>query len=454
MAFTDTLLSETADATVVMVDRNHAPGGHWHDAYPFVRLHQPSNFYGVNSRALGNDTIDQTGWNAGCYELASGSEVCAYFDQVMQQQFLPSGRVTYLPMCDYEGGGRVNSRLSKTEYLIVAQKTVDATYMHVRVPSQRPPNFDVAPGVICVPPNGLPRLAGMHSEYVIVGSGKTGIDACLFLLKHGVAPDAITWIMPADAWYFDRARVNPGRKFTDPIVQGRIQMLNAVLQSTSIEDLFGRVEALGEVLRLDDRIAPSRWRCATVTKAELEQLRRISNVVRMGRVSAVRPGEIVLENGTRNTALDALYVDCAADGLEKRPVRPVFDDNTITLQSLRMCQQVFSAALTAHVEANYTDKAKKNAICRPVPHPYTAEDYLRTAMQDSENLLEWVREPGIIRWLNTARLDGFTPVLDLESDDPELRAAIESMIETLTAAIAKLRSFLEGAAGSAPRPGF
>ncbi len=37
MAFTDTLVSET-DATVVMVDRNDQPGGHWTTAYPFVRL--------------------------------------------------------------------------------------------------------------------------------------------------------------------------------------------------------------------------------------------------------------------------------------------------------------------------------------------------------------------------------------------------------------------------------
>lgn len=41
MAFTDTLVTES-DAQVVIVDRGHAPGGHWNRAYPFVRLHQPS----------------------------------------------------------------------------------------------------------------------------------------------------------------------------------------------------------------------------------------------------------------------------------------------------------------------------------------------------------------------------------------------------------------------------
>ena len=41
LAFTDTLVTET-DATVVVVDRNDRPGGHWTVTYPFVRLHQPS----------------------------------------------------------------------------------------------------------------------------------------------------------------------------------------------------------------------------------------------------------------------------------------------------------------------------------------------------------------------------------------------------------------------------
>jgi cation diffusion facilitator CzcD-associated flavoprotein CzcO len=45
MAFTDALINDSGHE-VVMVDRRHRPGGHWHDAYPFVRLHQPSAFYG------------------------------------------------------------------------------------------------------------------------------------------------------------------------------------------------------------------------------------------------------------------------------------------------------------------------------------------------------------------------------------------------------------------------
>jgi cation diffusion facilitator CzcD-associated flavoprotein CzcO len=50
MAFADSLIADS-DANVVLVDRRHPPGGHWNDAYPFVRLHQPSPFYGVNVTA-------------------------------------------------------------------------------------------------------------------------------------------------------------------------------------------------------------------------------------------------------------------------------------------------------------------------------------------------------------------------------------------------------------------
>lgn len=105
MAFTDTLITESG-ARVVMIDRACQPGGHWTTAYPFVRLHQPSAYYGVNSRALGNNTIDLVGWNQGLNELAPVGEICAYFDAVLQQQLLPTGRVDYFPMSEYLGDGR------------------------------------------------------------------------------------------------------------------------------------------------------------------------------------------------------------------------------------------------------------------------------------------------------------------------------------------------------------
>ena len=95
MAFVDTMLEETDDAHFIMIDRHHLPGGHWNDAYPFVRLHQPSAFYGVASTALGGNQIDKTGSNQGFYELASGAEVLSYFEPSCGD-YLPSSNSNFV----------------------------------------------------------------------------------------------------------------------------------------------------------------------------------------------------------------------------------------------------------------------------------------------------------------------------------------------------------------------
>ena len=42
LAFADTLLTESPDTHITIVDLRSQVGGHWNDAYPFVALHQPS----------------------------------------------------------------------------------------------------------------------------------------------------------------------------------------------------------------------------------------------------------------------------------------------------------------------------------------------------------------------------------------------------------------------------
>ena len=54
LSFIDSLLTLDANATVILVDRHSQPGGHWTKSYPFVRLHQASCNYGVNSLPLSN----------------------------------------------------------------------------------------------------------------------------------------------------------------------------------------------------------------------------------------------------------------------------------------------------------------------------------------------------------------------------------------------------------------
>jgi hypothetical protein len=188
MAFVDTLLSST-QLNVVMVDRRDRPGGHWNDAYPFVRLHQPSSFYGVDSRELGHGAKDMVGMNQGLCELASGAEVLSYFDQIMRRRFLPSGRVRYLPMSNMLGEDRIECLLTgELQRVSNFKKRVDATFSDTAIPATHPPKYTVAAGVRCVPLNDLTRISQPQPAYVVVGAGKTGIDACLWLLEHGVDP--------------------------------------------------------------------------------------------------------------------------------------------------------------------------------------------------------------------------------------------------------------------------
>lgn len=162
MAFADSLFTHS-DATMVIVDRDDRPGGHWNDAYPFVRLHQPSSSYGVNSEELGAGTIDTVGLNAGFHELASGQEILTHFDNVMQHRFLPSGRVRFFPMSNVTADGMITSQLSGQQQWVDARRFVDATHSRMQVPSTTTPNYAVGADVACVPLNDLPRRAGSLS---------------------------------------------------------------------------------------------------------------------------------------------------------------------------------------------------------------------------------------------------------------------------------------------------
>lgn len=446
MAFADTLITET-DATVVIVDRNDAPGGHWLSAYPYVRLHQPSAYYGVNSRKLGHDTIDASGWNEGFYELAGGSEVSAYYDAVMRQHLLPSGQVSYFPMSEYlgevDGAGHFRT-LSGEDYRVqVRRRIVDASYLSIVVPSMRPPAYDVADGVTCIPPNGLPRQA-LADHYVIVGAGKTSMDTCMWLLRHGIPAQRLTWIKPRDSWLLDRSAVQPGKSFARRVLADFAAQCRAIKQATSIDDLYLRLEAAGCLLRIDETVEPTMYRCAIVSRGELDQLRQIRNVVRMGRVQSVQPGQVVLDGGTIDTDPNALYLDCSADGIGLREATPVFSPGAITLQSVRTCQPAFSAAVTARVEAmNFgggdTDDDTRNDYCRPVPHPTNPVDWLTMSLAFNHNQLRWFDDPDLTHWLNRARLNA---VSHMQSDDEDARAGAAAVIPRLRAANDKLAQLL------------
>lgn len=439
MAFADALLL-ACERTVTIVDRRHAPGGHWLDAYPFVRLHQPSAYYGVSSQALGRDAIDELGPNRGCYELASAAEICSYFERVMQA-LLATGRVRYFPLSDYEqasdGSHQIVSRLTGERRTVkVARKLVDATYLESSIPATHAPSFEVAPGVRCVPVGALARSQAPSARYVVLGAGKTALDACLYLLAQGVAPARIRWVKPREAWLLDRHYSQP-LAMMSRLYEALAAQAEAAAGAQSVRDLFHRLESAGQLLRVDPRVEPTMYRCGTVSAEELQQLRRIEDVVRLGRVERIDPERITLEHGDVEASADDLHIDCTASGIRLAAPRPIFESDRITLQAIRTCQPCFNSALIGHLEATRDDLAQNNQLCPPNPYPTRPEDWMRMFVVSNMAQLAWVQDPALASWLDTQRLNA-TRGSKARRHEPEIKAALDRLKQSMAAAIQNL----------------
>jgi hypothetical protein len=91
-----------------------------------------------------------------------------------------------------------------------------------------------------VPPNGLTQVRRPRERYVIIGAGKTGTDSILFLLDQGVSPDRIQWIVPNDAWLWDRATVQPGGA-----LETIVALVQSIADATNIDGIFLQLERQG-----------------------------------------------------------------------------------------------------------------------------------------------------------------------------------------------------------------
>ncbi|MGD1933162.1 MAG: hypothetical protein ACFB0Z_01440 [Candidatus Phaeomarinobacter sp.] len=449
MAFVDTLVSET-DARILIVDGHASPGGHWNDAYPFVTLHQPAAFYGVASRELSTGRKDEAGLNKGMGDLSSGADIKSYYEQVMRHTFLPTGRVQYFPMCHFtgmeNGTGHFRSIVGGQHYEVkVAKKLVDAAFLTNSVPSTHTPNFTIGDDVTFIALNDLPKISETPDGYVVIGGGKTGIDACLWLLETGVDPDNICWIKSRDAWLLDRANTQPTPEFFEATVGTQAAYMEGIAASDSVDDMFDHLEACGYFVRFDPQVRPTMFHGATISPLELQELRRIKNVVRMGHVQSVTNNEIVLDQGTVPTTPGTVHVDCSATAVTNKDSRPVFDGDVITPQFIRSYQPTFSASLIAHVEATYGDgdEAKKNQLCGVVPLPEGGIDFARFTFASMMNQYAWSQEPGLDQWLQANRLDGFSSMIKSVSPDDEKRMAILKRVSAAAVpAVTKLGEFL------------
>jgi hypothetical protein len=418
LAFADTMLDEDPDCHITFVDKHAKPGGHWNDAYSFVALHQPSASYGVNSMEFPSEQLDTHGPNKGLFALASGPEVLAYFEKVMNMRLLPSGRVAYHRLCEYKGKddageAKVVSILNGDETTIkIRRRLVDATFYQTSVPSTHTRNFSQSDDVEVVPPGDLPELWKRGEElpghYVILGAGKTAMDTGVWLIEAGVDPDHISWVRPRESWLWNRNFTQPGEDFFEKVMSMQIALLETSSKAKDGAELMRILAEDDFYLRIDEEVEPEMFHFATISQGEVDILRRIKRVIRKGRVTSIEAGKLIFGEDTVEVPRGSLFIDCTASAVPfeaRKRSGPLFRGDEIVLQPLHVPIVTFSAAMAAFLEANFDNDDIRNMLAAPGPLTDTPATFPYSMMVTMLNRGAWAQQPEIMAWLAKSRLD-------------------------------------------------
>lgn len=452
MGFIESIL-EHSDRHVTVIDRHAKPGGHWNVSYPFVTLHQPSATYGLNSMSLGDDKIDASGPNAGLYELATGTQVRDYFDRAMREKFLPTGRVSYHPMSDYKGGeGNQHSFASildgKESKVGVRRKVVDGRAFTASVPATHTRKFEVADDVAITTPGKLPQAwvgkeDGKYdppSHYVIMGAGKTAMDVGVWLMSMGVAPENISWVRPRETWMINRLSTQPGAKHLPYTVDWQLSQMEAARTAASADDIFLALEERGHMLRFDKDILPTKFVFPTISVGEVEALRRIENIIRIGRISRIERGVLHGADGEARVPEDAMFIDCTASAAEPIPPVPIWSQDRIVPQLLQVPLVSLSATIIGFIEAHYETDEQKNMVTNPCTITAEPGDYPAALLANAMNRMLWSQQQPIQDFLGKARLDPGTRIIAAMAEaDDATRAAAMKIRDATVAAVPNLQ---------------
>lgn len=128
LAFLDTLLIELPEAKVILIDKKNIPGGHWVDAYGYVRLHQPSVLYGLESRQLEGNWLKcmLTNFTLPWMYRSTKSEILEYFGTFVNDK-VASKQVEFYPNCVYDFEATSKSSSNTIEDGIHRFSNVDGT---------------------------------------------------------------------------------------------------------------------------------------------------------------------------------------------------------------------------------------------------------------------------------------------------------------------------------------
>ena len=138
----------------------HRPGGHWNDAYPFVRLHQPAAFYGVNSRSWARTRSRPPVRTPVLRAVERGRDLRLLLPRARRDApadgALPLLRQDRAPWRDRWGAPvrLLPAPVARRPCRCVGQWSTPRT-RRPRSPTTHAPSFRVAPAACCIPVNDL-----------------------------------------------------------------------------------------------------------------------------------------------------------------------------------------------------------------------------------------------------------------------------------------------------------
>jgi len=473
MAFSDSLLqnSNESNLRVIVVDKHETPGGQWHDSYDFVQLHQPSKGYGVESTKL--ETVGAADEDT---HRATRSEILDYYATVQRDleskhdfEFLGGTTLDLSQL--YEGNPSqqdytiTNNTTGVSRTIHVRKRLVDARNLEPDLPVSTPPKFAFSSDRVSVlPVNDIVGKNDSNSEgnasdekkhFVVVGGGKTGMDAMSHLLtEKNVLPENLLWVVPNDAWITAREKIgncidllytsaklhedanNSGsdsENYCDEKKETDASTGDAAA-STIGPDFFQRGfiewEKQGHIYRLDPSVVPTKFKDATLSLEELSLLRKaVPRMVRAGRIAEITDtGSMVFQDGSTMElpfpVEDTLFLHCSAGAFHcsksNQSPPPIFEKHRIVVQDIYgtpgFC---FVGSMLGKLEsmAGLSDEAR-NAMTRrpeppstpPPPGGVSGGDVMGTLTQDhpfvqrAQNLQMWMDDSELRDWVFDNRL--------------------------------------------------
>merc|ERR1711907_126150 len=327
--------------------------------------------------------------------------------------------------------------VSKT--IRVRQRLVDARNLEPDLPVSTPPKFKYPSNDISVlPVNDLVTSdeAKNKKYFVVIGGGKTGMDAVTYLLKQlKIDPTKqLLWIVPNQPWI--TARENIGNCIDLLYTSAKLHDSNNSQEEKKDWDIgpdffqrgFIEWEKEGHIYRLDKSVTPTKFKDATLSLEELQLLQTaVPSMVSRARISEITSdGTMVFVDGTTMelpfpSLEETLFLHCSAGAFHftksNASPPPIFEKKRIIVQDMYgtpgFC---FVGSMLGKLESmtSLSDDEKNDMTKRPEPNPddppvpklgKSGGDVLGDVSKDhqfiqrAQNLEMWMKNPELKEWL-------------------------------------------------------